>query len=188
MKILIVFVLILFISSLAFAQQTASDTWSNVPKSQDDRYINPKSAVYAGPNGWWNFGETKAEGRTDATVKYAFKGGLNTNSDVFILVESGKLQSLSMDFGTSEPTPGIYQISKEANLAQKKVAISFSDVANKKIKEWSGTEGSGSVAVSLVHGFIYFKFRNVVLQPSAMYNEGNFKQPLKIGFEGAVKP
>lgn len=186
MKTLILLVFGLAIFTLSHAQQSVSDTWSNVPKAQDDRYTNPKSAVYAGPNGWWNFGEVRAEGITNAAVKYSFKGGINENSSVFILVESGKLQSLSIDFGTDEPTPGIYKISNEANLVKKEVFLSFSDVSDKKIKDWSG--GEGSVTISMVNGFRYFKCRNATLQPSAMYNKGDFKQTLKVGFEGAIKP
>ena len=176
---------VILLSTLSYAQKPATDTWSNVPTSADDRYTNPKSTVYAGPNGWWNFGEVRVEGATNATVKYNFKGGLNENSEVFNLIESGKLQVLSLDFGTNEPAPGTYQISKEASQAQNKVAVSFSDVANKKIKSWS--EGSGTVTISKSNGFLYFKCRNAILQPSEVYNDGNFKQPLKVGFEGAAK-
>ena len=171
---------VMLVSGLSFAQQ--QDTWSKIPSASDDRYTNPKSAVYAGPNGWWNFGEVRAE---VGIFKYAFKGGLNTNSGQFMLIESGKLQVFHMDFGTEDPAPGTYQVSKEANLAQKKVFVSFGDVSDKKIKNWS--DGSGTVTVSKVNGFLYFKCRNVVLQPNGMNNEGVFKQPIKIGMEGAVK-
>jgi len=175
----------LLLSIISYAQKPAADTWSNVPTAGDDRFTNPKSAVYAGPNGWWNFGEVRAEGTTNATVKYGFKGGINENSEIFNLAESGKLLVLSMDFGTSEPAPGTYEIGKEASQAQNKVAVSFGDVANKKIKNWSN--GTGTVIVSKSNGFLYFKCRNAILQPSGVYNEGNDKQPLKVGFEGAAK-
>ena len=184
MKAFLSFVAIL-LSTISYAQKPAADTWSNVPTASDDRYTNPKSAVYAGPNGWWNFGELRAEGSDNATLTYGFKGGLSENSEVFNLAESGKLQILSMDFGTNEPAPGTYQIGKEASQAQNRVAVSFSDVANKKIKNWS--EGSGTVTVSKSNGFLYFKCRNAVLQPSGVYNDGDYKQPLKVGFEGAAK-
>jgi hypothetical protein len=183
MKISLSFFITLLLSAYAFAQ---SDTWSNVPKATDDRYTNPKSAVYAGPNGWWNFGEVRAEGSTNATVKYAFKGGLNVIGNEFVLVESGKLQLFHMNFGTTEPAPGVYQVSKEANTSGKKVAVSFSDVSGNKIRNWS--DGSGTVTISKVNGFLYFKCRNVLLQPDGPYNEGTSKQPLKIGIEGAIKP
>jgi hypothetical protein len=179
--------LITLFTTDCFAQKPAADTWSNVPKSQDDRYTNPKSAVYAGPNGWWNFGEVRAEGANSAALKYAFKGGLTTNSAVFILTESGKLQLFTMDFGTDEPAPGIYQIAEKEDKAGKKVKVSFSDVANKKIKNWSGMDGAGTITVSKSGDFLYFKCRNVILQPDGMSNEGDSKQPLKVGFEGAAK-
>ncbi len=174
------------LATLVFGQQ-GNDTWTNVPKAQDDRYTNPKSAVYAGPNGWWNFGEVRAEGSSNATVKYTFKGGLNTNSGIFILVESGKLQVFHMDFGTEEPVPGVYQVDKEGNQAKKTVFVSFGDVSDKKIKNWAGGNGSGTITVSKSNGFLYFKGRNLLLQPNGMNNDGVFKQPLKVGVEGAAK-
>ncbi|TDE12825.1 hypothetical protein [Dyadobacter psychrotolerans] len=187
MKSLLNLILIILFSIPSLAQKTAADSWLNVPKSPDDRYTNPKSAVYAGPNGWWNFGEVRAEGVNSAALKYTFKGGLTTNSEVFILTESGKLQLFSMDFGTDEPALGVYQISKKEDKAAKKVKVSFSDVANKKIKNWSGADGAGTITVSKSGDFLYFKCRNVTLQPDGMSNEGDSKQPLKIGFEGAAK-
>jgi hypothetical protein len=170
----------ILISSASYSQEV--DTWSNVPNAGDDRYTNPKSAVYAGPNGWWNFGEVRAQA---GDIKYAFKGGLNTNSGEFILVESGKLQVFHMNFGSEEPAPGTYQVGKEANPGQKKVFLSFGDVSNNKIKNWS--DGSGTITVTKANGFLYFKCRNVILQPNGLNNEGSTKQPLKVGMEGAVK-
>ncbi|HEV7380648.1 MAG TPA: hypothetical protein VGN64_12700, partial [Dyadobacter sp.] len=161
---------------------------SNVPKAQDDRYTNPKSAVYAGPNGWWNFGEVRAEGASTPSLKFAYKGGLSTNSGVFSLNESGKFQILNVDFGTEEPAPGTYQLAKKPDLAGKKVAVSFSDMANKTIKSWSGEIGSGAVTVTKSGDFIYFKARNLVLQPNEVYNKNESKQNLKLGFEAALKP
>ncbi len=177
----------LLFSSICIAQKPAADTWSNVPSAPDDRYTNPKGVLYAGPNGWFNFGEVRAEGSNTAGLKFAYKGGFNETTGMFVLVDTQKLQTFHMDFGTAEPAAGTYQVSKEANQASKKVEVSFSDVANKKIKNWSGADGAGAVIVSKVNGFLYFKCRNVILQPSGMHNEGNFKQPIKIGIEGAVK-
>lgn len=177
----------LLFSTISFAQNATSDIWSNVPQASDDRYTNPKKPLYAGPNGWYNFGEIRAEGSANATLKFAYKGGFNETMGIFVLVDQGKLQTFTLDFGTEEPVPGTYQIGKEGNAAQKKVAVSFSDVANKKIKDWSGSDGSGSVTVSKINGFLYFKCRNVVLKPTGMNNDGNLKQPIKIGIEGAVK-
>ncbi|MCE7041847.1 hypothetical protein [Dyadobacter sp. CY312] len=188
MKIALNLSVLLLFSITCLAQKPVADTWSNVPKSQDDRYTNPKSAVYAGPNGWWNFGEVRAEGVSTPTLKYAYKGGLSTNSDIFSLNESGKLQILNLDFGTEEPAPGTYQVGKKADQAGKKVIVSFSDVANKAIKNWTAEDGAGTVTVTKSGEFIYFKARNIVLQPSGVYNKNEYKQALKLGFEGASKP
>lgn len=184
MKTTLQLLALLCLSILAHGQ---SDTWSNVPKAQDDRFTNPKSAIYAGPNGWWNFGEVRAEGSSNAAVKYGFKGGLTTNSAVFILVESGKLQVFHMDFGTENPAPGSYQVGKDASQARKTVIVSFGDVADKKIKNWSGETGSGTITVTKSGDFLYFKGRSIILQPTGIHNDGIFKQPLKVGVEGAVK-
>lgn len=43
------------------APPAGNDTWGNVPTASDDRFTNPKSKLYAGPNGWHNFGEVRAE-------------------------------------------------------------------------------------------------------------------------------
>lgn len=188
MKSVIGFLFCLFISIPIFAQKPAANTWSNVPKAQDDRYTNPKSAVYAGPNGWWNFGEVRAEGASSPTLKFSYKGGLSTNSGIFSLNESGKLQILNVDFGTDEPIPGTYQITKKPDLSGKTVSVSFSDVANKAIRSWSGDNGSGTIIVTKSGDFIYLKARNIVLQPSDVYNKNESKQALKLGFEGALKP
>ncbi|MEO6686535.1 MAG: hypothetical protein ABIN24_11245, partial [Dyadobacter sp.] len=58
----------LLISIFSFAQQATSDSWSNVTQAPDDRYTNPKKPLYAGPNGWYNFGEVRAEGSTSAAL------------------------------------------------------------------------------------------------------------------------
>ena len=59
------------------AQAQPADTWSNAPTASDDRYTNPKSKLYAGPNGWHNFGEVRAEVANAAKTAYSFKTGLN---------------------------------------------------------------------------------------------------------------
>jgi hypothetical protein len=188
MKAFLKLCFLILLSIPSFAQQPVNDTWSNVPKAQDDRYTNPKSAVYAGPNGWWNFGEIRAEGVTSPTLKYTYKGGLTTNSEIFSLNESGRLQILNIDFGTDQPAPGTYQIAEKGDKAGKRVAVSFSDLSDKTIKNWSGDAASGTVSVTRSGDFIYFKGRNILLQPSGVYNKDQSKQALKLGFEGASKP
>lgn len=188
MKRFIKLTFLLLFSMPCFAQKPTTDTWSNVPPAQDDRYTNPKSAVYAGPNGWWNFGEIRAEGASVPALKYTYKGGLTTNGTVFSLNESGKLQIFNMDFGTDQPAPGTYQVAEKADLAGKKVFVSFSDVANKAIKNWAGITGSGTVTVTRSGDFFYFKGRDILLQPNGVYNQNENKQALKLGFEGASKP
>lgn len=180
-------VILYLTATVSLAQKPVEDTWSNVPQSIDDRYTNPKHALYAGPNGWWNYGELRAEGTSDKTLKFAYKGGFNETMGIFVLVDTQKLQTFHLDFGTPEPAPGLYTIDQKGNFSQKKVAVSFSDVANQKIKEWSGTNGSGTIRVTIANGFLYFKCRQIILQPTGMHNEEKMKQPLKVGVEGAVK-
>lgn len=95
---------------------------------------------------------------------------------------------MSLDFGTEKPAVGTYQVSGKANVAQKKATVSFADVSGQKIKEWTGDEGAGTITVSKVNGFLYVKYRNLTLQPRGMHNTGDFKNPMTIGFEGAIAP
>lgn len=179
----------LSLSGTIYGQTTTTDTWSNVPQASDDRFTNPKKPLYAGPNGWYNFGEVRVVGTVSKGANYAFKGGLSENSDNFSLVEpGGKLRTFHLDFGTADPPAGVYQVGRKSSTVDKKVAVSFSDVSDKKIRSWAGAEGSGSVTVSKIHGFSYFKCRNVVLNPNENYNTGDLKQTVKVGFEGAFKP
>ena len=52
------------------APAAGNDTWGNVPSASDDRFTNPKSKLYAGPNGWHNFGEVRAEVAGGAGKRY----------------------------------------------------------------------------------------------------------------------
>ena len=179
------FCIALAASAMAHAQP-AADAWTNISPAPDDRYTNPKRPLYAGPNGWFNFGELRATG----AKSYSFKAGLQYLSTpaAFVLAPSGQLQVASMDFGTATPAPGVYQVSPQADAATRKVKVSFADVSNKKIVEWnSGGAAKGSVTVSQVNGFLYFKARDVQLTPSGVYNTGDLKRPLVLGIEGASK-
>lgn len=37
-----------------------------------------------------------------------------------------------------------------------------------------------------VNKYLYFSARNLRLVPQGMHNQGDFKQPMALGFEGAV--
>ena len=37
-----------------------ADVWGKSPSASDDRFSNPKSKLYAGPDGYWNAGEVRA--------------------------------------------------------------------------------------------------------------------------------
>jgi len=189
MKFSVLFTTSLLLTTLTHAQ-TPNDTWSNVPPARDDRYTNPKSKIYAGPNGWFNFGELRAGVSNAAKTSYGFKGGFRYVSTPrsFIAVGTNNLQTLQLDFGTEHPGVGVYKLSSKANPAQKKVFVSFSDVSGEKLREWASTDQAGTVAVTLVNGFLYFKCRNVPLQPVGIHNTGDFKQPMTLGFEGAIAP
>lgn len=189
MKKLILVATCLLLSSLANAQQPAAsaDTWGRSPPASDDRFSNPKSKLYAGPDGWYNFGEVRAEVSNAAKTAYAYKGGFNSTQHMFVAVDSSQLRVLHFDFGVDRPAPGVYQISSKGDHAKKTVNMSLVDLTNKKLIEWSSNDKSGSVTVSLVNGFLYFKCRGVVLQPAGIHNTGELKRPMTLGFEGAVK-
>lgn len=182
----LLFCVALAASALASAQP-AADTWSNVPAASDDRFTNPKSKLYAGPNGWFNYGELRASA---GAKQYTVKAGLQyiSTPEAFVLASSDKLQLATLDFGSAAPAPGVYQVAAQPNLAARKVKGNFADVSNKKIVEWSsGGAAKGSVTVSQVNGFLYFKARDVQLTPSGPHNAGDLKGPLVFGIEGASK-
>lgn len=182
----LVFCIALAGSALAHAQP-AADAWTNVPTASDDRYTNPKSALYAGPNGWFNYGELRASA---GAKQYTLKAGLQyiSTPEAFVLASNDKLQLATLDFGSAAPVPGVYQVAAQPNLAARKVKVNFADVSNKKIVEWnSGGAAKGSVTVSQVNGFLYFKARDLQLTPSGPHNTGDLKRPLAFGIEGASK-
>jgi hypothetical protein len=86
------------------------------------------------------------------------------------------------------PKPGVYKIGGKANAAQNAVKLSFADVANKQIKEWRSAEGAGTLTVTPVNGFVYFTARDVKLAPqNTISKETDWKKPMTLGFEGAIK-
>lgn len=187
MKHTILFFCILLASTFTtYGQQKPADTWSNVPSAPDDRFTNPKSKLYAGPNGWYNYGELRAAVANTPKTTYGYKGGFEVIQGMLTATTSNKLYVLTFDFGTEKPAVGAYQVAAEGNLGQKKVHVSFSDVSGQKIKEWSSEKGT--VQVSQVNGFLYVKCRNVTLLPNALYNTGDYKAPMTLGFEGAIAP
>lgn len=190
MKRLALLLLCLAASALAQAQAPApaGDTWSNMPQASDDRYSNPKSKLYAGPNGWHNFGEVRAVVANPAKTRYDVKAGFNTTAGLLVLADASSLRTLSLDFGDPAPPPGTYEAAAKAGLAQKKVRVSMSDVSGGKIREWTSADKAGSVTVSKVNGYLYVKMRDVQLKPNGTHNTGDMKQPMTLGFEGALAP
>ena len=65
--------------------------------------------------------------------------------------------------------------------------LSFADVGNSRILEWSSGDGAGTLAVTSVHGFLYMTTRNVTLKPSGLSTKGEWAKPMTLGFEGAMK-
>ncbi|EJE48831.1 hypothetical protein PMI14_06768 [Acidovorax sp. CF316] len=168
----------------------AGDTWSNVPPASDDRFTNPKSKLYAGPNGWHNFGEVRAEVANAAKSRYAFKTGLNylSTPKAFVFATNSQTQLVEVDFGTDRPAPGAYEVAAKPDPAQKKVRVSLVDASGGKLLGWQSGDKAGTVAVSKVNGYLYFTARNLRLAPVGMSNTGDLKQPMSLGFEGAVAP
>ena len=66
------------------------------------------------------------------------------------------LQTLLFDFGIdTQPAPGVYKITGKGNAAQKTVKLSFADVGNSRILEWSSEDGAGTLTVTAANGFLY---------------------------------
>jgi hypothetical protein len=179
-------VALLALCSLTAPLAHAADVWGKAPPASDDRFTNPKKPLYAGPDGWWNFGELRATVDNTAKTAYGYKDTFKVISGRFVSVQ--KLQTLSFDFGTEGlPKPGDYKVSAKGSLTEKKVHLSFADVANNEIKEWTSADGAGILTVSMVNGFAYFTCRNVKLEPSPL-TKGDAAKPMTLGFEGALSP
>lgn len=178
----------LLATATTYAQTAQNDTWGKAPEARDDRYSNPKSKLYAGPDGWYNYGEVRATVNNATKTAYAYKGGFQLTMHTFTAVESGQNRLMALDFGTDTPAVGTYQVSKKADPAQKKVELSFTDITKSEIRNWKGNEGAGTVTVSKVNGFLYVKCRNVLLHPDGIRQSEELKKPMTIGFEGAVAP
>ena len=163
--------------------QAAADVWGKSPPASDDRFSNPKSKFYAGPDGYFNTGEVRAN---SGGKPYQFKGTFSLISKQTMAVKD--LQTLLFDFGIdTQPAPGVYKIMSKGNAAQKTVKLAFADVSNSRILEWSSGDGAGTLTITSVNGFLYATTRNVPLQPSGMSNKGEFAKPMTLGFEGAMK-
>ena len=170
----------------SFAQQPAArvDVWGKSPAASDDRFSNPKSKLYAGPDGYSNSGELRAAAGASS---YKFQGTFRVISGAVFLVKD--LETLHFDFGADGmPKPGAYKIGGKGNAAQNVVQLSFADVANKQIKEWRSADGAGTLTVSLVGSFAYFTARDVKLAPQDTISKPtDWKKPMTLGFEGAIK-
>lgn len=192
MKRALLVALCLIVTLVGHAQQpngAKNDTWGKAPTASDDRFSNPKSKLYAGPDGWFNYGEVRATVNNTAKTSYAYKGGFQLTTHTFTAVESGQNRVMSLDFGTDTPAVGTYQVGGTANPAQKKVELSFTDIVKNEIRNWKGDDGAGTVVVSKVNGFLYIKCRNVALQPDGgIHHSTDLKKPMTLGFEGAIAP
>ena len=183
-------VLTLFLTAPGQAQQpgaVASDVWGKSPTASDDRFSNPKSKLYAGPDGWFNTGEVRATVKNAAQTPYQYTASFQLTQGDYVAVKD--LLVLNMAFGgPARPKPGTYQIGDKGNAEQKTVSFSFNDLSGGQIKEWRAEKGSGTLTVSIVNGFTYFTCRNVALQPAGIHNKGEMAKPLTLGFEGALAP
>ncbi|MEP6825664.1 MAG: hypothetical protein ABI919_12700 [Ramlibacter sp.] len=191
MKKLLVSCACLLAFAAAHAQvPAAGDAWSAMPQASDDRFSNPKSKLYAGPNGWWGTGQVRAVVNNPAkTPAYEYRGSFSYNK-MFSAVDSAasQLKVMGLDFGTGKPAPGTYTASAKPDAGQKRVQVSFGDVSGQKIRNWTSADNAGSVTVSQVNGFLYVRFRDVLLQPNGIHNTGELKHPMTVGFEGAMPP
>jgi len=160
-----------------------ADVWGKSPPASDDRFSNPKSKLYAGPDGYWNSGEVRAN---TGGKPYQFRGTFRLISKQTMAVKD--LQTLLFDFGIdTQPAPGVYKITGKGNAAQKTVKLAFADVGNSRILEWSSGDGAGTLTVTSANGFLYVATRDVALKPSGLSNKGEWAKPMTLGFEGAMK-
>jgi hypothetical protein len=170
----------------------AAEPWGHSPEAGDDRFSNPKKPLYAGPDGWWNMGEVRAEVNNTAKTAYAYKGSFTLVSNQFVSVGGpAKLQTVLFDFvENGVPAPGDYKVTTQGSLKNKTVRISFADTSASKISEWTPTENSGVLTVKVVHGFLYLTCRDLKLQavPSPMANHDVANSIMTFGFEGAMSP
>lgn len=180
--------LLLTVSAIAQAPDSKrSDVWGKAPDGSDDRFSNPKSQLYAGPDGWFNTGEVRATVGNSAKTPYQFIADFQIVSGDFTAVKG--LLVLTIKFGSpAVPKPGVYKIGSKVDAAENKVQFLFDDVRDNQLKGWTSEASAGTLTVSLVNGFTFFTCRDVVLQPSGMSNQGEMKNPLTLGFEGALAP
>ncbi|MNT80677.1 hypothetical protein D3C72_2201710 [compost metagenome] len=101
---------------------------------------------------------------------------------------NSQTQLVEVDFGTDRPAPGAYEVAAKPDPAQKKLRVSLADASGGKLLGWQSGDKAGTVAVSRVNGYLYFSARNLRLAPVGMGNTGDLKQPMSLGFEGAVAP
>ena len=184
MSSLIAALFVLTISQLHAQAPARADVWGKSPTASDDRFSNPKSKFYAGPDGYSNSGELRA---TSGTTNYKFQAAFRVISGAVIAVNA--LETLHFDFGAKGlPKPGVYKIGGKGDSAQNMVKISFADVANQHIKEWASADGAGTLTVSLVNGFAYVTMRDVKLAPQTTISKSSdWKKPMTLGFEGAMR-
>ena len=175
----------LFVAVHCIAQPAGrTDVWGKSPPASDDRFSNPKSKLYAGPDGYWNSGELRA---ASGVANYKFQGTFRIINKDPVAVKD--LQTLHFDFGSDgQPKPGVYKIAAKGNPTQMTVKLSFADVANQQIKEWRSADGAGTLTVSQANGFAYFTARDVKLAPQdTISKQTDWKKPMTLGFEGAIK-
>ena len=186
MKITILIAALSLINAAQSAAQPANrgDIWGQSPPASDDRFSNPKSKLYAGPDGYWNTGEVRA---TTGAANYKFQGSFSIINGDPVAVKG--LETLHFNFGgRGQPKPGIYKIASIANVSQQTVKLSFADVAAQQIREWRSVDGAGVLTVSQINGFTYVTMRNVKLAPQDTISKGSdWKKPMTVGFEGAMK-
>ena len=183
-----------FIALLALCCVAAvhAETWGHSPEATDDRFSNPKKPLYAGPDGWWNMGEVRAQVADAAKTTYTYKGSFSIVSNEFVSVGGpAKLQTVLFDFADNGvPAPGDYKVTAKGSLKNKTVRISFADTSGGKIREWTPTDNAGILTVKILHGFLCFTCRNLTLQATQgiIGQSDTPKTVMTFGFEGAMSP
>lgn len=110
-------------------------------------------------------------------------GGVTNTGEMIIAVQDQTVPAkvFTISFNTKDyPQPGkTYTVKKSDFMSEGKkpdtdVYVGFSEVTQKVQMDWSSDDASGTLKFEVNGNEIQCEFNNLKLQPSAMYNKGEF--------------
>jgi hypothetical protein len=134
--------LVALLALASLASVHAAEPWGQSPPASDDRFSNPSKPLYAGPDGWWNTGEVRAQVTDTAKTRYAYKGSFSIVHNEFISVGGpDKLQTEAekgscVNFGQKRIFPeNTYEMSEIhmgafADLNKRRPGVPFAVISN----------------------------------------------------------